>query len=104
MHPLTKENRDEQIFSGLAAGRPGDRASHHLSHIQLANRGYATYVNRAPSYPRRAGSPSRKGRRFSAYGGACRPKGDAQFVIFREGPLVEKLQTFIFALADERAS
>jgi len=41
MHPLPKENRDEQIFIGLAAGRPGDRADHHLSHIQLANRRYA---------------------------------------------------------------
>ena len=42
MHPLPKENRDEQIFIGLAAGRPGDRAGHHLSHIQLANRRCAT--------------------------------------------------------------
>jgi len=45
MHPLPKENRDEQIFIGLAAGRPGDRAGHHLSHIQLTNRRYATYVD-----------------------------------------------------------
>ena len=44
MHPLPRENRDEQIFIGLAAGRPGDRAGHHLSHIQLTNRRYATYV------------------------------------------------------------
>ena len=38
LHPLPKENRDEQIFIGLAAGRSGDRAGHYLSHIQLANR------------------------------------------------------------------
>jgi hypothetical protein len=44
MYPLPKENRDEQIFIGLAAGRPGGRAGHYLSHIQLADRRCATYV------------------------------------------------------------
>jgi hypothetical protein len=44
MYPLPKENRDEQIFIGLAAGRPGGRAGHHLSRIQLTDRRCATYV------------------------------------------------------------
>jgi hypothetical protein len=74
MDPLPKENRDEQIVIGLAAGRPGDRASHHLSHIQLANAVTLLTLIELLHIP---GEQGRSRERGGGHGGACRPRGCA---------------------------